>query len=247
MLYALVFVYIACYIMVSGIVSFITKALNERRWLLRRLVIKSFLICWSAKVGLLTKYVRKNLLARAHWQQLKMVREVLTAKQLRDCVRYWSVSQGSLWNMSQKRRHPRNSPSLPAHTMDIHKPNTHHHERKWLYAVTKGKNLYYWWYLCSAWWGTCWIDWRPDLLYGSTQPETSGGVREYWIVDPDKDRITVYHFEADDMNEYSFTDDVPVGIYPGFSINLLKLNIWPHACCRRIVPEWQQAFFISPV
>lgn len=113
MLYALVFVYIACYIMVSGIVSFITKALNERRWLLRRLVIKSFLICWSAKVGLLTKYVRKNLLVRAHWQQLKMVREVLTAKQLRDCVRYWSVSQGTLWNMSQKRRHPRNSSSLP--------------------------------------------------------------------------------------------------------------------------------------
>lgn len=70
---------------------------------------------------------------------------------------------------------------------------------------------------------------EPDICVICDQNKLNdkgcAGVPEYWIVDPDKDRITVYHFEADDMNEYSFTDDVPVGIYPGFSINLLKLNI----------------------
>ena len=51
------------------------------------------------------------------------------------------------------------------------------------------------------------------------------GVREYWIVDPDKNRITVYYFEKDDMNEYSFYDSIPSGLYPDFSINLSGLNI----------------------
>jgi len=35
----------------------------------------------------------------------------------------------------------------------------------------------------------------------------------------------VYSFFNDDMNEYSFTDDIPSGIYPGFSLNLSTLNI----------------------
>lgn len=51
------------------------------------------------------------------------------------------------------------------------------------------------------------------------------GVREYWIVDPDKNRVTIYRFGIDKVDEYSFTDDIPAGIYPGFSINLSKLNI----------------------
>lgn len=53
----------------------------------------------------------------------------------------------------------------------------------------------------------------------------TAGVREYWIVDPDKDRITLYNFEKDDIAEFSFADDIPVSIYPAFSINLSKLNI----------------------
>ncbi|ODM03958.1 Uma2 family endonuclease [Eisenbergiella tayi] len=53
----------------------------------------------------------------------------------------------------------------------------------------------------------------------------TAGVREYWIVDPDKDRITLYNFEKDDIAEFSFADDIPVSIYPNFSINLSKLNI----------------------
>ena len=40
----------------------------------------------------------------------------------------------------------------------------------------------------------------------------TAGVREYWIVDPDKDRVTVYNFDSDSMEEYSFTDNIPSGI-----------------------------------
>lgn len=29
------------------------------------------------------------------------------------------------------------------------------------------------------------------------------GVREYWLVDPEKNRVMVYNFSQDDMNEYS--------------------------------------------
>lgn len=53
----------------------------------------------------------------------------------------------------------------------------------------------------------------------------TAGVREYWIVDPDKNRITVYNFDTEDTAEYSFTDSVQSGIYPGFSIDFSKLNI----------------------
>ena len=58
----------------------------------------------------------------------------------------------------------------------------------------------------------------------------TAGVREYWIVDPQKEWIMVYSFFNDDMNEYSFTDDIPSGIYPGFSLNLSTLNICTHVC-----------------
>ena len=53
----------------------------------------------------------------------------------------------------------------------------------------------------------------------------TAGVREYWIVDPDKNRVMVYTFDVDGMNEYSFTDNIPVAIYPEFSINLSKLDL----------------------
>lgn len=53
----------------------------------------------------------------------------------------------------------------------------------------------------------------------------TAGVREYWIVDPDKNRVMVYTFGTDNMNEYTFRDSVPVSIYPDFSINLSKLNL----------------------
>lgn len=46
------------------------------------------------------------------------------------------------------------------------------------------------------------------------------GVREYWIVDPIKQRVTVYFFEKELVEEYSFGEEIPVGIYEGFSIKV---------------------------
>ncbi len=44
----------------------------------------------------------------------------------------------------------------------------------------------------------------------------SAGVREYWMVDPDKKTVIAYHFENDDdLSVYTFRDKVPVGIYGG--------------------------------
>ena len=44
----------------------------------------------------------------------------------------------------------------------------------------------------------------------------SAGVREYWMVDPDKKTVMAYHFENDDdLSVYKFRDKVPVGIYGG--------------------------------
>lgn len=48
----------------------------------------------------------------------------------------------------------------------------------------------------------------------------TAGVREYWIVDPTKETVIVYRFEKETMEEYSFGDDVPVGIYEDFSIKI---------------------------
>ena len=48
----------------------------------------------------------------------------------------------------------------------------------------------------------------------------AAGVREYWIVDPTKELVMVYRFEKETMEEYSFGEDIPVGIYHGFSIKV---------------------------
>lgn len=47
----------------------------------------------------------------------------------------------------------------------------------------------------------------------------TAGVREYWIVDPDKKRITVYDFESEDIKDYTFSDSVKVNIYDDLYIN----------------------------
>ncbi len=45
-------------------------------------------------------------------------------------------------------------------------------------------------------------------------------VREYWIVDPVREQIMVYRFEKETMEQYSFGEEVPVGIYDGFTIKV---------------------------
>lgn len=53
----------------------------------------------------------------------------------------------------------------------------------------------------------------------------SAGVREYWIVDPMKQRIMVYNFENDTVEECSFSDIVKAGIYDDFEIDFSEIDI----------------------
>lgn len=52
----------------------------------------------------------------------------------------------------------------------------------------------------------------------------TAGVREYWIVDDEKKRITVYNFEHDLAEEYSFSDKVKAGIYEGLEIDFSEFS-----------------------
>lgn len=51
----------------------------------------------------------------------------------------------------------------------------------------------------------------------------TAGVREYWIVDKAKNRIMVYNFTNDYIQESTFEDSVKAGIYTDFEINFSKI------------------------
>ena len=77
---------------------------------------------------------------------------------------------------------------------------------------------------------------RMDYLTKLFKYRTAG-VREYWIVDPDKKRITVYWIvnpmkqtiqtyffgDVEDSNQYSFDDEISVGIYDDLKICIVDL------------------------
>ncbi len=50
---------------------------------------------------------------------------------------------------------------------------------------------------------------------------SNADVREYWIVDPSRELVTVYGFEKETTEQYSFGENIPVGIYEGFSIQVM--------------------------
>ena len=52
----------------------------------------------------------------------------------------------------------------------------------------------------------------------------SSGVREYWIVDPLKNHIIVHNFEADTMEDYTFSDSVKASIYEDLCINFAEIS-----------------------
>lgn len=52
----------------------------------------------------------------------------------------------------------------------------------------------------------------------------TAGVREYWIVDPDKKRITVYDFESEDTRDYTFSDSIKAGIYDDLYIDFSDIT-----------------------
>lgn len=53
----------------------------------------------------------------------------------------------------------------------------------------------------------------------------TSGVREYWIVDPVKNRVTVYNFEVGDTSDYTFSDSVKVGMYEEFCIDFSEIPL----------------------
>ncbi|MCD7743868.1 MAG: Uma2 family endonuclease, partial [Lachnospiraceae bacterium] len=69
----------------------------------------------------------------------------------------------------------------------------------------------------------------PDFVAEVLSPSTSrkdrflklskyrrAGVREYWLIDPDRKKVMVYEFaKSDSAKIYGFSDRVPVGIYNG--------------------------------
>lgn len=51
------------------------------------------------------------------------------------------------------------------------------------------------------------------------------GVEEYWIVDPEKERVSVYRFaESGQAREYTFDETVNVGIYEDLSLDLKEMK-----------------------
>ena len=53
---------------------------------------------------------------------------------------------------------------------------------------------------------------------------SDAGVREYWIVDPEKERVTIYHYEEDAAPTiYLFTQAIRAGIFEGLSITVAEL------------------------
>lgn len=53
----------------------------------------------------------------------------------------------------------------------------------------------------------------------------NAGVREYWIVDPERNRITVYDNEHEDVRDYTFADVVASCIFPDLEIDFGHLEI----------------------
>ena len=49
---------------------------------------------------------------------------------------------------------------------------------------------------------------------------SDAGVKEYWIVDSVKEEVTVYKTEKKEMENYTFDDNIPVGIYNNFSLKI---------------------------
>lgn len=52
----------------------------------------------------------------------------------------------------------------------------------------------------------------------------TAGVREYWIVDPEKNRILVYSFESEDTGDYTFADSVKAGVYDDLYIPFAEIH-----------------------
>lgn len=76
-------------------------------------------------------------------------------------------------------------------------------------------------------------DWVIEVASESTRQRdylvklvhySNAGVREYWIVDPDHKRITAYHIAEEAMDEYTFEDMIPCGLYEDLIIDFKDIS-----------------------
>lgn len=72
-------------------------------------------------------------------------------------------------------------------------------------------------------------DWIVEIVSPGSRPMDyftklfkyrTAGVREYWIVDPVREQVMVYRFEKNTMEQYSFGEEITVGIYEDFAIRV---------------------------
>ena len=77
-------------------------------------------------------------------------------------------------------------------------------------------------------------DWIIEVVSPSSRPMdynkklfkySTAGVREYWIVDYERNLITVYNFEHDEMTDHTLKDKVKAGIYEDFEIDFEGISI----------------------
>ena len=79
------------------------------------------------------------------------------------------------------------------------------------------------------------MDGAPDWIIEITSPGTfeqdyyrklmlyqGAGVKEYWIINPQEENVSVYVFPRQ-YKTWSFSDFIPVSVYPGFSIRINDL------------------------
>lgn len=64
---------------------------------------------------------------------------------------------------------------------------------------------------------------RMDYFFKLFQYKAAG-VREYWVVDWKKDRVTVYNFAADEMTEYTCSDQVRSGIWEDLALDFSEIR-----------------------
>lgn len=66
---------------------------------------------------------------------------------------------------------------------------------------------------------------NPQMDYGlKLFKYRTAGVREYWIVNPQKKTVTVFDFENETKsNQYNFEDDITVCIYDDLIINVANM------------------------
>ena len=51
------------------------------------------------------------------------------------------------------------------------------------------------------------------------------GVREYWIVDPERETVMVYDFAENKVGSYTFGDKVRVNLFPGLEIDFGGMDL----------------------